>query len=346
MKAQSEKLSTYFNQELIDGAKLAAINSNEWKLLLDKAIAAGEIDGAKALAAEGTKIWHTLSDRLSAVAPVAATFEAPITVFLVTDVSEKVAACFEAFDKAESALSAGGTQAEINECFELRRLYRESLNVCDALKDFRLLCGVVNAGIKAAQKRACDLARQTSCMAQKGAMEKKARDAICTMIKRDLEKYGLKVVLQTVEASHIDVKLQVVETDAQKAEKAIMAAFKLDPTAAIAAILKLDSTTRATIKNAILRLETKAAKNTAKEDTEHKQGAVETLADKAGGVNPDTGKPNVTDLVTLANASDQSALSEKRLNALLGDIDAQGTTPEQLLNLKKSASRGRKTVGV
>mgnify|MGYP001596122986 CR=1 FL=1 len=337
MKATDEKLSSYFNQELIDGAKLAAVDSKEWRLLLDKAIAAGEIDGAKVLASEGAKIWHTLSDKLSAVAPVAATFEAPITVHLVTDVSEKVAAALAAFDLAESALSDGGTQQEVDACFDLRTAYRKSLKLADALKDFRLLCGVINAGIKAAQENARSIAKRTCCMAQKGAMEKKARDAICKMVKRDLEHYGLKVELQTVKATVIDVKVEAVETDAQKAKKAIATAFKLDPSAAISALLDLDPTTVSTLKNAIERAQKKAQKRTAQEDTEHKEGAVEDLAGKAGALNPETGKPNVSDLVSVANAAKEARLAAKRLL----DLAAQGTTQEQQIDLAKAGKKGR-----
>ena len=335
MKATDEKLSTYFNQELIDGAKAAAVNSKEWALLLTNAIAAGDIDGALACKNDRTRIWHTLSDRLSGVAPFAVTFGAPITKFLVYDLTGEAETIFAAFDKAESALCEGGTQAEIDACNDMRTRYREAWNVVNALTDFRLLCGVVNAGIKAAQENAAALARKAGHLAQKGnSPAQKARDAIVKMIRYDLEKYGLKVNLQKVQAEVCDVVENVPDTDAEKAAKAIVSAFKLDPSAALDAILNLEATTLATLRNAIERQQKAAQIETQKQDSEHKAGAVEQLAENMDG------KP--TDLATVGAASRESRESARRL----ADLEAQGTTPQIQADLEAADSKGRKVAGL
>lgn len=316
MKNQSEKMSSFYSQELIDLVTLAAVDSNEWRKLLDKAEGAGKVEGAKTLGTDATNIWHTLSDKIAGVAPIAAALDAPVTSFLLVDFQSKVDTAFAEFDKAESALSEGGEHSAIEACYNLRHIYLANRRTFEALTDFRLLCGVVNAGIKAAQKNATDLARQTQCMAQKGAMAQKARDRICKLIKYDLEKYGLAVNLQKVQSTVIDVKEPHVDTDAEKAEKAIISAFKLDPTAAIGALLKLEHTTMASIRNAIERAQKAAQIETAKQDAEHKQGAAEDIANKVpdnGKDNPETGRPNVADMVSALNATEQSEQAAQHL---------------------------------
>jgi hypothetical protein len=345
MKATDEKTPSYYSQELIDGAKAAAVNSKEWAMLLRNAIAAGDIDGALALKDERTRIWHTLADKLSAVAPVAVTFAAPITTFLVLDELDKARKLFETFDAAESALSEGGSHEEIGECFELRRLWREGVAIHEALTDFRLLCGCINAGIKAAQENAQALAKQANCLAAQGNKPQAARDKIVQMFKYDLGKYGLKVNLQKVQAETCDVSCKAADTDAEKAAKAIVSAFKLDPSAAMDAILKLELTTVATLRNAIERQQKAAQIETAKQDSEHKQGAAEGIADKVpdnGKPNPDTGRPNVADMVSALNADDEAKAAARRL----ADLKAQGTTPEIESDLAKASQKGRKVAGL
>jgi hypothetical protein len=342
MKASDEKTPSYFNQELIDGAKAAAVNSKEWAKLLSGAIAAGDIDGALVLKDERSRIWHTLSDKLSAVAPVAVTFGAPITTFLVLDAQDKAAKAFETFDAAESALCEGGSHEEISECADLRGVWRECVAIHEALIDFRLLCGVINAGIKAAQENAQALAKKTNCLAAQGDKPKAARDAICKMIKYDLGKYGLLVNLQKVQAEACNATCKVADTDAEKAAKAIVSAFKLDPSAAMEAILKLELTTVATLRNAIERQQKAAQIETQQQDTEHKEGAAEALAGKAGAIDPATGKPYVADMVSVANAETEARIAAR----LLADLKAQGTTAEQQSDLKKAAGKGRKVVGL
>jgi len=334
MKASDEKVPSYYNQELIDGAKAAAVNSKEWALLLRNAIAAGDIDGAIALKDERTRIWHTLADKLSAVAPVAVTFGAPITTFLVLDAQDKAAKAFETFDTAESALCDGGSHDEISECADLRRVWRECVAIHEALTDFRLLCGCVNAGIKAAQDNAQALAKQANCLAAQGDKPKAARDKIVQMFKYDLGKYGLKVNLQKVQAETCEASCKVADTDAEKAAKAIVSAFKLDPSAAMEAILKLELTTVATLRNAIERQQKAAQIETQKQDTEHKEGALEQLAENMDG------KP--TDLASVGTASREAKEAARRL----ADLVAQGTTPEIQADLAKADAKGRKIAGL
>jgi hypothetical protein len=327
-------LSGFYHQDLIDLATKAAGDSKEWRKLLDKAEAAGDISGAKAVGDVGLNIWHSLFDRLASLCPVAVTFDAPITSHLLADAQDVAETTFQEWNTAENALSEGGTQAEIDAALELKHVYCEARSVVEALIDFRRMVGVISAGIKSAQKEAERLARNTWCMADKGAKAKKARDAIQKLCKRDLEKYGFAVDLKTVQATLIPVKVEAPETDAQKAAKAIASAFKVSPSGAIDALLKLEPTTLATIKNAILRAEKAAQKVTAQEDLEHKEGAHEKLTGQVDGM--------PTDLVTVANSGESVDLAAQHL----ADLEAQGMTPEQESDLAAAASRGRRVSGL
>lgn len=332
-----------YSQDLIDLVVARAVDSKEWRKLLTKVEAAGDIEGAIALKSVGQNIWHVVADKTALVAAIAVVIGAPITAHLMTTLTAKATELYRAFDAAESALCEGGTQEEIDACTEAKRVAREAAYVVEALTDFRCLCGVVSAGVKQAQKNAESLAKSTWCVAEKGSKAKNAGDAIKAMLKRDLNKYGVLIDWRKCEATSCEIKEKGVDTDAQKAAKAIASAFKHSPDGAIDALLLLDPTTRGTIKNAIEAAEKAAIIETQKQDTEHKQGAVEELTDKAlWRFDPLTGKPYASDMFTVLNAGDSATEAARRL----ADLEAAGTTPEQEANLQKAGSKGRRVSGL
>lgn len=315
-KSVKVDLTGGYSQDLIDLVVARAVDSKEWRKLLTKVESAGEIEGAIALKDTSGNIWHVVADKVASVAAIAVAIGAPITSHLMAGLSDKAGQLFREFDALESALSDGGTQTDVDACADAKRVAKEAFFVVEAMTDFRLLCGIVSAGIKQAQKNAESLAGKTWCLAEKGNMAKNAREAIVAMLKRDLNKYGVLVEWKTCGATSVPIKEKVVDTDAQKAAKSIASAFKNSPEGAIDAILALDPTTRSTIKNAIERAEKAAQVETAKQDSEHKQGALESLTDKLplnGQTNPETGRPNVADMVSVANASEQVDLAGEHL---------------------------------
>ena len=331
-----------YSQDLIDLVVARAVDSKEWRKLLEKVEAAGEIDGALALKDVGQNIWHAVADKTASVAAVAVAINAPITAHLMVQLTDKANELYREFDALESALSEGGLQAEVDACIAAKQAAKEAFFVVEALTDFRLLCGVVSAGIKKAQKNAERLAGNTWCLAEKGSKGKNARDAIIAMLKRDLNKYGLFVEWKKLTVVTVPVKEKTVDTDAQKAAKAIASAFKNSPDGAIDAILALDPTTRGTIKNAIERAEKAALVETAKQDSEHKAGAVEDLTEKSLTPNMATGTAPVANMFSVLNASDASVEAARHLK----DLEAQGMSPEVEANLAAAGKRGRKVSGL
>lgn len=318
-KSVKVDLTGGYSQDLIDLVVARAVDSKEWRKLLTKVESAGDIEGAIALKDVGQNIWHVVADKVASVAAIAVALKTPITAHLMVELTEKAKALYSEFDALESALFEGGEQADIDACGAAKLAAKEAFFVVESLTDFRLLCGVVSAGIKAAQKKAEGLASSTWCLAEKGNMAKNARENIVTMLKRDLNKYGLYVEWKKLEVTAVPVKEKAVDTDAQKAAKNIASAFKNSPDGAIDAILALEPTTRATIKNAIERAEKAAAIETAKQDAEHKKGAADDIADKVpdnGKTNPETGRPNVADMVSALNATEQSELADAHLDAV------------------------------
>jgi len=331
-----------YSQDLIDLVVARAVDSKEWRKLLEKVEAAGEIDGAIALKDVGQNIWHVVADKTASVAAVAVAINAPITAHLMVQLTDKANELYREFDALESALSEGGSQSEVDACADAKRAAKEAVFVVEALTDFRSLCGVVSAGIKKAQKNAERLAGNTWCLAEKGSKGKNARDAIIAMLKRDLNKYGLFVEWKKLTVVTVPVKEKQVDTDAQKAAKAIASAFKNSPDGAIDAILALDPTTRGTIKNAIERAEKAASVETAKQDSEHKAGAVEDLKEKSLTPNMETGTAPVANMFSVLNASDASVEAARHLK----DLEAQGVTPEVEADLAAADKRGRKISGL
>ena len=331
-----------YSQDLIDLVVARAVDSKEWRKLLEKVEAAGEIDGALALKDVGQNIWHAVADKTASVAAVAVAVNAPITAHLMVQLTDKANELYREFDALESALSEGGLQAEVDACAAAKLAAKEAFFEVEALTDFRLLCGVVSAGIKKAQKKAETLAGNTWCLAEKGSKAKNARDAIIAMLKRDLNKYGLFVEWKKLTVVTVPVKEKQVDTDAQKAAKAIASAFKNSPDGAIDAILALDPTTRGTIKNAIERAEKAAKVETAKQDSEHKAGAVEDLTEKSLTPNMETGTAPVANMFSVLNASDASVEAARHLK----DLEAQGMSPEVEANLAAAGKRGRKVSGL
>ena len=331
-----------YSQDLIDLVVARAVDSKEWRKLLEKVEAAGEIDGALALKDVGQNIWHAVADKTASVAAVAVAINAPITAHLMVQLTDKANELYREFDALESALSEGGLQAEVDACIAAKQAAKEAFFVVEALTDFRLLCGVVSAGIKKAQKNAERLAGNTWCLAEKGSKGKNARDAIIAMLKRDLNKYGLFVEWKKLTVVTVPVKEKTVDTDAQKAAKAIASAFKNSPDGAIDAILALDPTTRGTIKNAIERAEKAALVETAKQDSEHKAGAVEDLTEKSLTPNMATGTAPVANMFSVLNASDASVEAARHLK----DLEAQGSTPQLEADLAAAGKRGRKVSGL
>jgi len=319
-KSVKVDLSEGYSQDLIDLVVARAVDSKEWRKLLTKVESAGDIEGAIALKETGQNIWHAVADKTASVAAVAVAVNAPITAHLMVQLTDKANELYREFDALESALFEGGSQAEVDACADAKLAAKEAFFTVEALTDFRLLCGVVSAGIKAAQKNAESLAGKTWCLAEKGSKAKNARDAIIAMLKRDLNKYGLFVEWKKLTVVSVPVKEKTVDTDAQKAAKAIISAFKNSPDGAIDAILALDPTTRGTIKNAIERAEKAAQVETAKQDSEHKKGAADDIANKVpdnGKINPATGRPNVADMVSALNATEQSELADDHLKQVV-----------------------------
>lgn len=341
-KADKVDLTGGYSQDLIDLVVARAVDSKEWRKLLEKVEAAGEIDGALALKDVGANIWHSVADRTASVAAIAIVIGAPITAHLMVELTDKACQLFREFDALESALSEGGTQEEIDACFEAFRVAKEAAYVVDALTDFRSLAGVVSAGIKKAQKNAESLAGKTWCLAEKGSKAKNAREAIVTMLKRDLAKYGVYVDWKKCTAITVPVKEKTEDTDAQKAAKSIASAFKHSPDGAIDAILALDPTTRGTIKNAIERAEKAAQVETQQQDTEHKEGAVEDLTEKSLTPNMETGAAPVANMFSVLTADDEAKAAARRLL----DLKAQGTTPEIQADLASADKKGRKIAGL
>lgn len=327
-------LSGFYHQDLINLAVAAASGSKEWRKMLDKAESAGDISGAKAVGDVGLACWHQIFDRLASLCPVAVTFDAPITTHLMLDVQAVADKAFEEFDTAESALDEGGSQADIVAAFELRKAFFDARQIVESLSDFRLMVGCISAGIKSAQEKAELLAKKTWCMAAKGAKAKKARGAIQTLCKRDLATYGFYVDLQKVQATIVPVKIDTADTDAQKAAKAIASAFKVSPSGAIDALLKLEATTMATIKNAIERAQKAAQVETAKQDHDHKENALEQLETHMDG------KP--TDLASVGTASLEARIAAQKV----ADLEAQGSSPQLESDLKAAEANGRRVSGL
>jgi len=333
-KSVKVDLTGGYSQDLIDLVVARAVDSKEWRKLLTKVESAGDIEGAVALKDVGQNIWHVVADKVASVAGIAVALKTPITAHLMVELTEKAKALYGEFDTLESALFEGGAQAEVDACAVAKLAAKEAFFVVESLTDFRLLCGVVSAGIKAAQKKAEALASSTWCLAEKGNMAKNAREAIVAMLKRDLNKYGLYVDWKKLEVTSVPVKEKTVDTDAQKAAKSIASAFKHSPDGAIDAILALEPTTRATIKNAIERAEKAAQIATATEDKEHKEGAVESLETHVDGM--------PTDLASVGTASREALDAAQHLD----DLKAQGVTLEQESDMEAAASRGRRVAGL
>lgn len=120
----------------------------------------------------------------------------------------------------------------------------------DAAKvQFRDLCGVVNAALKAAQS-AAKRAAISKCEAAKMAdYAKKARDRIVKALERHMAQYQVKVNWQEVKVTSVEEP--VAETDADKAKAAIVRAFKLDATVATQTLAGMDLLTLEGIRDAV-----------------------------------------------------------------------------------------------
>jgi hypothetical protein len=98
--------------------------------------------------------------------------------------------------------------------------------------------GLANIAIKAAQEKALDSLPDDAPAKQRSAVCKGARNVICTRVKRQLEKYGVAVNLQTGDYS--ECELDGGATKAEKATKAVVGAFGKSTDGALAGLVALD----------------------------------------------------------------------------------------------------------
>jgi hypothetical protein len=232
---------SFYVAELIDCAAERAALDPAFALLQKQADHAGQIAGAAVNGADAAAYWKALADKLAPCAAYAATFGAPVTV------------------QAVAQLQAS-----------------DGVNQAAALADFRAYCGLVSVGVKAAQGAAKRTAIQEFKAAEMADRAKKARGRIIKALSRALEVYGLKVDFQAVKAATCEAKEIEPEGDDVKAAKAIENAFKLDASAAIAAIGKLEPATLVTLAAVIAQAQAEhaAAASVQKVEAEAESGAV------------------------------------------------------------------------
>lgn len=145
----------------------------------------------------------------------------------------------------------------------------------EAVKEFKDLCGIVNAAIKSAQAAAKRAAISQSEAAKIADYSKKARDRIVKALDRHMAIYAVKVNWQAATVAACEEPTEM--TDAEKAAAGVKRAFGLDGAAAGAALLSLDAATVAHLA-AILSEQVKANRlRMLQDDEEHKLAAYDNL---------------------------------------------------------------------
>lgn len=98
--------------------------------------------------------------------------------------------------------------------------------------------GLANIVIKAAQEKALESMPEGATAKQRSAACKGARNVTCMQVKRQLDKYGVSVNLQTGDYS--ECELEGGATKAEKACKAVVGAFDKAPAGALEGLALLD----------------------------------------------------------------------------------------------------------
>lgn len=125
----------------------------------------------------------------------------------------------------------------------------EAVTATEGSKQFRLLVGMANAAIRAAQTTAKRLAIGQHKAAELSTYAKKARDKIVKCLDRHLAIYGYSVDWQAVTFAEVAVPDEV--TEEQRAAKAVVSAFNLSGAGALQGVLQLPSQTLVALAAAV-----------------------------------------------------------------------------------------------
>lgn len=234
---KNQKVVSHFSPELVTEAGVRAAVDAPFAKLLTQADHAGKVAGASVNASEAGNFWAELADKISPCAAYAASVGGPVTLQAISQAGLEDKGNSQAFmialDKCDKETVTPEQAGKVN---ALRDKARDSAGAYAMLDGMRGLCGLVSVGVKAAQT-AARLTAINECKAAEIAKRAKlARDKIIKRLDRALLIYGLKIDWQACIATAVEAKEPPVETDAEKAVKALARAFSLDASACIEAL--------------------------------------------------------------------------------------------------------------
>lgn len=313
---KTAEVDSFFSAELVTEAGERAALDAPFAKLLTQADRAGQVAGASVNSSDAGAYWVQLVDKFGPSIAHAAAVGGPITKQAVSQAGAIDGANSAAFMQALASCERETvTQEQALAVDALRDECRASAGAFAMLDQFRALCGLVSVGVQSAQKAAKKTAIVEFKAAEMADRAKKARDKIIKRLNRALLAYGLKVDWQAVSATAVEAVEDEPETDASKAAKAITSAFKLDASAAIEALCKLEPALLTTLGAAIANVQAKAQLNSLAEHAEHTEDAAKALADKLGlpAATRENAPGAVVDLVSVANAAEQADIAADTL---------------------------------
>lgn len=320
------QITSGYSAELVAFAGERAATDKTFAASLNMASHAGQIVGASVNSAQAQSYWAELADSMADSAAYCAELGAPVTGQLVAQAMAEDANNVKALATAEHGIGTAASADDMAALQAMRDATAASAEKVFNLAAFRDHCALVSVGIKAAQATARRTAISDRKVAELAKRAKQARDRITKALERALLVYGLKVNFQAVSSALVEAKEPVDETDAQKAERAIIRAFKLDPTAAIGALLKLDPLTVLSVSRHLAAHIQAQADAEEKADAEHKAQAADDLRARMG--------EGSIDLVSVANAEREAEKAADKV----ADATAAGVAPE---TLKKAERNGK-----
>jgi hypothetical protein len=242
MSTLKEKVQSSFSPELVAEATTRAATDAPFKLALSMANKAGLTFGAAANHKDSIVFIKKLADAIIDPATYAAYVGGAITAQAVQIAQDESKQAAE--DLASMEASATHTPEEI-EC--QKTLTVECADKAHWLSEFRSLVALVNVTIKSAQASALASCSRENAQTERAKRSGAARARIVLMLKRQLKISGLEIDWQVASAEDIDVEIESAETPAQKAAKAIHAAFDAEPSAALAEICKIEGSVLSTL---------------------------------------------------------------------------------------------------